>query len=369
MLDTLVEKSRELDLLSDVSKFSKLSIEAMKMSKERNFFLAYHGRHMESDFYGNIHALMKYAGIPLKEKKYFPIVSHEGCILKCEIEFKYKSAVIIPGQYYREKIHRRAPYVPVFTTGPYIHYAESIYSRSQIEDVKKKNGRTLLIFLPHSIENIERKYRKIDFINSVFREYKSQFQSIWLCNYWVDINDPVCEYAESMGIHVVTAGFRFDPLFDCRLKSILEIADAVLCGDIGTFISYALYMGKPIGRLDISNNSTIPDLSLHLNMKKKLQINKEYRDYQKGFTNFFDTQLRNSEEQKKWMDPVSGFEQVRDKEYINHVFSISKDIWLQCEGDLFRYPEAVRKVYSLYEEQAEIYKMAILKSAVGAYID
>lgn len=69
------------------------------------------------------------------------------------------------------------------------------------------------------------------------------------------------------------------------------------------------------------------------------------------------------------MNVISGFDQIKAPEYIRKIFDISKDIWLQCEGDLFQYPEAVRQIYSIYDKQLEFNKMEILKSAVGAYID
>lgn len=369
ILDKLAEESSKIDLLADVSEFAKVSKEALRMNREENLSLMHRGMKGESDFYGNLQTIMNYAGISENDRKYFPIVSHQDCMPIYTPAFQYKTAVIMSGKYYRRKIHERAPYVPVFSIGPYIYYAESIYSQQELQYVKEKTGRMLLAFLPHSIESVKRKFDRNDFIDSLIREYKIQFECIWLCVYWADINDSVCEYARDRGIHVVTAGFRFDSKFNQRLKTILELADAVVCGDIGTFISYALLMNKPIGRLRISNDDTIIDGELKLDLEKKLQLTKDYKIFKEKFYILFDRKLKNTKEQKEWMSDVAGFNQVRDKEYIKRIFEISRDIWNMCRCDLKKYPEAVRKVYDFYEESYEFDKMAILKTAVGSYVD
>ncbi len=368
ILDKLVEESSKIDMLTDISEFAKIAKEALRMNREENLMLMYRGIKGESDFYGNLQAIIKYAGIYETDRKYFPIVSHQDCMPIYTPAFEYKSAVIMSGKYYRKKIHERAPYVPVFSIGPYIYYADGIYSQQKLKTVKEKIGRMLLAFLPHSVENVQRNYNRNGFIDSLIAEYKRQFESIWLCVYWADINDPVCKYAEDIGIHVVTAGFRFDSKFDERLKTILELSDAVVCGDIGTFIAYSLLMKKPIGRLNISNNDTITDGELKLDLERKLQLTNDYKTFTKDFYILFDKELKIAEEQINWMNDVCGFNQIRDKEYIKDIFDISKDIWEMCKYDLQKYPEAIRKVYSTYDVNYIFNKMAILNEAVGSYV-
>lgn len=367
ILHDLSRQSEKLDLIKDISNFAVLSANVLSMSKGKNVLLSYYGDGGEGNYYGNVQAIMKYAKIPEEELRYFPIVSHAGCMQLFTTAFLYKSAVVMPGAYYKQKIHERAPYVPVFTIGPYIHYAEGIYNADKVKREKEKNGKTLLIFLPHTIEYVDRLYDRREFIDEVLRKYSEEFQSIWCCAYWTDVNHPVCEYAESKGIHVVTAGFRFDSNFDRRLKTILEMADAVVVGDVGTFIAYALYMGKSVARVDISDNATITDRQCRSELERKLQMADEYA-FEKSFRQIFTEELKNTVEQKKWMDSITGFEQVKDKEYIQNIHEISKDIWMQCEGDLLRYPEAVRQVYAQYDKYFEFRKMAILRDAVGAYV-
>ena len=146
------------------------------------------------------------------------------------------------------------------------------------------------------------------------------------------------------------------------------MADAVVVGDVGTFIAYALYMGKTVARVEISDNATINDRQCRSELERKLQMVDEYA-FENSFRQIFTEELRNTVEQKKWMNSVTGFDQIKDKEYIWNIYEISKDIWMQCEGDLLRYPEAVRQIYFKYDKSLEFRKMAILRDAVGAYVD
>jgi len=369
VINSLAEQSSKIDLLMDISEFKKLSSEALRLNREENLCLGHSGWNKEGHFYGNMHALMKYASIPEEEMKYFPLVSHNDGLPLYTTAFGYKSAVIFSGNYFRKKVHERAPYVPVFSVGPFIHYAENFYDESRIREEKNTYGKTLLAFLPHTIENVERAYSREQFIDEIVKIYGFQFSRILLCVYWADINDKVCDYAQEKGMHIVTAGFRFDVKFDSRLKTILELSDAIVCADIGTFIAYALYMGKPIARVDISDNQTIVEGLLKSTLERQIQLTDDYNAFGKKFYQLFDEKLKSTKAQKDWMNEVSGFDQIRDAEYIRRIFQISKDIWIQCEGNLEEYPEAVRQVYAQYNKHADIDNMWILKTAVGAYID
>lgn len=368
ILSELVRKSSECDLLEDITALKEQSAEALRLYREENLLLRHYGFNAEGQFYGNLQALVRYAGISEEERKYFPVVSHYDSIPEYGVAFAYKSSVIMSGTYFREQIHKRAPYVPVFSVGPFIHYAENIYDKDKINVLKKKNGKTLLAFLPHSIESKDINYGREKFIDLILAAYNNCFDSIWLCVYWADINHPVCEYAQEKGIHVVSAGFRFDTDFDRRLKTIFELSDAVVCGDMGTFIAYALHMGKPIARLNTNLSENLHEAQFS-GLEKSIELTQDYKIFMDRFCQLFDDEFKATKEQKDWMNGVSGFDQIRSAEYIKNIFQISKDIWLQCEGNMQRYPEAVRQVYRMYEKLLDFDKMSVLRTAVGAYVD
>ena len=365
ILTKMVMESTKIDLLKNTKLLKNVSEEALRKNKEENFSLFYQGFWQEGQLYGNLQALIEYAGILEYERKYYPELSHNDAIKFYGIPFTYKTAVILSGTYYRDKIHKRAPWVPVFSVGPYIHYAKSIYEKEKITALKQKNGKTLVAFLPHTTEFDSRVFKRKSFIDKLLGLYGNCFETIWLCVYWADINDAVCKYAQEKGIHVVSAGLRWDIDFDRRLKTIFELSDAVVCGDIGTFVSYAIYMQKPIGRININEDKTLNESHLY---DKEKQIMLEDKLFIEQFNELFDEELRITDKQKQWMNEVCGFDQIRNAEYIRKIFSITKDIWIQCEGDMNYYPEAVRQVYRQYDKRMEFDKMSILRTAVGAFV-
>ncbi len=368
VIDEYVNKCKELDLLSDISRFKKLAKDILLLTKE--YGTPYRsGRLWEASHYGNLQALVDYAQIDEDLNRYSPLVSHIECVPVLSAEF-YKEATVMSGEYYKHRIHKRYPYVPVFSVGPYIYYASGIYSNSRLSRIKKEIGRMLLVFLPHSEEFVSRLFNKNSFIDAILKKYKNDYDSIWLCAFWVDINDGVCTYAEEQGIHVVTAGFRFDNDFDKRLKTIIELSDNILCADIGTFIPYSLLLKKPISRMPIEDLKHLPELEFEGNNQiKDIQLGDAFKEFENGFKRLFNDEFILNKEQYNWLEPYAGFSRVRNKEYIKNIFNITRDIILRCEELNEDYPAAVRNVYYYYNKKDMIKEMIVLKSAVGGYID
>lgn len=364
ILEEYSTKTDELDMLSDIAEFQKLAEEIQRISKKENMWLAYQGYNLEGCYYGNAQNLLKYAGVEIENIKFMPTVSHQDCFPLYSVGTQYRNSVIFPGTYFKKEVHRHFPYIPVFSVGPYIHYANGIYSRNQIDIIKKQIGRTLLVYMPHSIENINREFSKKNFIDNVLQHYGKEFSKTYLCMYWADVNDPICEYAMEKGMTVVSAGFRFDKNFNSRQKSLLELADAVVFGDVGTFISYALYMRKPVGRVEITNNSTISDKQYTSEEEKKLQFNLEYKRYCKQFYNIFSDEIRLDKCMYEWSDPLNGFEQIKTPDEIREIISISRDIIEECDDRLNRYDDAVHSVLLRYKKNDEK-KYNILKEAIS----
>lgn len=363
------ERSYKHNWLDDISELKIMTDEVLQLYRESKEIPRSSGRLWESYYYGNLPTLYKYAGCPIENIEYSPNICHANASPVFSAEF-YKSAVIVSGVYYKEKIRKRYPYVPVFTVGPYIYYAENYYSLEKIRETKKNIGKMLLVMLPHSMEFTERDYEKNKFIDSILMKYQRRFDSIWLCVLWIDINDPVCEYAKSCGVHIVSAGFRFDDMFNVRLRTIIELCDALVCGDIGTFIQYALCLNKRVGRMKISKENPYWEVKeIKRETDRKIQISEEYFEYKKQFISIFDERLIHSKRQMIWANPLAGFDQIRNKEYVKCIFEISRDIWIQSKGFIKDYPKAVRDVFFHYYMKNDVEKMVILKQAVGGYID
>lgn len=368
LLMELVSESCKKEPLEDISALREISKEAKRLHFEENLMLAHYGFHSEGQYYGNMRVLLDYAGIKEEDISYFPEVSHADSMPVYYVDFMYRTAVIMSGVYYRNRIHKRTPWIPVFSVGPYIHYAQGIYSQEKVSELKRRNGRTLLAFLPHSIEGYEKKYSYKTFIDGILKIYGIKFDKIMVCVYWADTDSMACSYAQEKGMQVVSAGLRWDEKFDQRLKTLFELTDAVVCGDVGTFISYAVYMNKPIGRIDgeVEKDLYVMQLS---DAEKTLGAGKEYLEFMSEYNRLFDSKLRIDPAHRKYMDPFAGFDQIRSIEYIKNISKISKDIWMRSEGDMRCYPEAVRQVYRKYEKQNDFCKMSMLREATGAFVD
>lgn len=369
ILDEYVNKTDKLDLLSDVSEFKKLTKEVMELNRQKQLCLHKWGINSEGLMYGNTDILLEYGHIPADEQRYFPCVSHQCVFPLYSVGFQYNHAVIFQGEYFKKKIQKRFPYIPVFSVGPYINYAKEMYNDKEKLEMKDKIGKMLLVFLPHTIENIKRQYDKKDFIDSVIRKYNKIYDTIWMCSYWADINDSACDYAESRGIHIVSAGFRFDRHFNNRLKTIISLSDAVVCGDIGSFIMYSLYMNKPVYRLPISENDTISDYEFKSDFEKKYQFGEEYISYKTKFYEIFNENTYNIDIQKQWSETLAGYNLIKTPDEIKNIHIISKDIWEACDGIMKYYSEAIHSVYKKYQENNETEKILLLKDAVGIYLN
>lgn len=366
LLDIYAKRSKEIDLIEDGLLLKEDAIEILKKHKEGATLLHY-GIGAEGNFYGNLETLIEYAEYEDYERIYAPNVSHNALKPTKTTETMFDTAVIVSGKYYQKRIHKWKPYIPVFSVGPYIQYATGIYSTEKTKRTKEKNGKTVTVFLPHSIENISRYYSKNEFIDDVIKEYGKNFDTIYLCVYWADLAEDCCLYAREKGIKIITAGFRFDKLFTKRLRTIFDLSDAVAGGDLGTHYMYALTLNIPISRIGITNNTSIYDIEYGDSLMKKVQFDQKYKDYEHEFYDVVRTEFLCTERQKDWCRPYSGIGIKRSKDYIHNIFDISKDILLECEGKLDDYPRAVRTVYNRYVKEHDSDKMEILINATGNY--
>ena len=373
-VDEFVAASRKMDLLQDTADFAALVQEILAYWQENNWNgggIAYYGRRGESDEYGNMSALLEYAGITEEEAVDFPKVSHHIWPVSGLMgTYEYRSAVIFAGTHYKKCINERFGWLPVFSVGPYVHYAKPYYNAAETEAIRKKYGKIITAFLPHSIEYVERDYDAEKFIDDVIEMYGNQADSLWLCVYWTDINKSVIQYAKDKGMHVVSAGIRPDTYFIRRLKSIMEISYATVVSEYGTNVTYSIYLGKPVGLL--KSDVSIKNDALKYQKLSPIDLEIFYgsaydRDIQR-FKNLVNEKLVITPEQIAYFDEMVGFSQVKTPAEIRHIYEISRDLWQTAEYNVQKYPLAVYELYKNYYKQGEFEKMQLLKGAIGNYI-
>lgn len=131
-----------------------------------------------------------------------------------------------------------------FSVGPFIHYADSLFSKEKIVLEKKRLGKNIIIFPGHSLSYIIQNYDKHGLINEI-KNLAKDFDSVRICLYWADIQLGLHKYYTELGYECITAGHILDPNFLPRLKSIIQIADLTISNDVGTQLGYSVYLDKP----------------------------------------------------------------------------------------------------------------------------
>jgi len=134
----------------------------------------------------------------------------------------------------------------IITIGPYIKYAQPLYTSEEIISKKILLGKTLVVFPSHSIDSIYAKYdinQFIQYITSFKNEFN--FNKVLVCLYWKDIALGMDQQYISANFSVVSAGHIYDACFLSRLKTILLLADATLTNAVGTHVGYAITLNKP----------------------------------------------------------------------------------------------------------------------------
>ncbi len=143
--------------------------------------------HSQNDFYGNAAILKRYAGLPT------------GYALKVVTEH----APQYPGMQWHVDLEARVPGFITSSTkslsyiyknsgklgyavGPYIAYAQNILPAKERTAWKKKLGKNLLVYLPHSSHHTGIYFDEADILKKIKKHSKS-FDSISICIYWNDL--------------------------------------------------------------------------------------------------------------------------------------------------------------------------------------
>ncbi|MDR0680864.1 MAG: hypothetical protein LBG15_03275 [Dysgonamonadaceae bacterium] len=135
----------------------------------------------------------------------------------------------------------------VIAIGPYIKGAEFFKTQKELDLLKQKYGKILLVFPSHSIKTIHAKYDEADLMKEIFR-IENDFDMIFICLYWKDILDKqrLLSYEKYISdkIKIVSAGHSSDPNFLSRLKDLIWLSDVTMSNNIGTHLGYSICMGK-----------------------------------------------------------------------------------------------------------------------------
>ncbi|MEE0679985.1 MAG: hypothetical protein U0N53_07985 [Ruthenibacterium sp.] len=236
---TLISK---VDSIQDYETFANLT----KQMKNEKRVQQERGYGPEARLYGYYREMECYA----RRKPYlFPLipglshgVSFIAQINRWSLDNSISFGYMGPNMY---TLTRKETEVPIFVLGPYIHYARHYYDEEKRKNLKRELGRVLLVFPNHSCEANETGVRQDErLLECIYSKYAKDFDTVMVCVYWHDIDAEILDEYRARGAKIVSAGFRGDQNFVCRLKTIISLADLVVGDDIGTNIGFCYYMGK-----------------------------------------------------------------------------------------------------------------------------
>lgn len=288
--------------------------------KNKRFFC--HELYMGNFLYGTANTLRMYSDYKKPIKACIEHGIYFGDFInKDEVLKSGYSTVITFGDSRKDIILRHKNDKNVICIGPYIQYAEPILDDGEIKNIRRKNGKTLLVFPSHSIGGIDIKYNINSFIGKV-NDFKKKygFKTVLVCLYYKDIEKGVDREYINEGFCVVSAGRREDQDFLRRLKSFILLSDYAISNNIGTHIGYTILLNVPhtILRQDIKYISTKVDSKKHIEniydnlaVMQKKEIFEAFREYVPKIT----------ETQRRICDKYWGFRYVMNKEKLKEILT------------------------------------------------
>ena len=243
---------------------------------------------------------------------------------------------------YRYGVIRRFVNRPIFRVGPYIQYAEPYYTEEEMSAKKKRLGRTLLVFPSHGTNESEVSHDQIAYLEKV-KCLAKDFDSVIINVFWWNLCDPIVERFESEGFKVVSAGFRDDPRFLSRLKTIIELSDLVVGDEIGTHVGYALSLKRPYIHLPVHKRKNV-------HFKDKNEMSGIDVKIKSDLIEYFDGE-HSLAEQLNACDPYWGFSHSKSEDELSAICSISQDIARLSNSWVGQYKRAAKNLLELFVEK------------------
>lgn len=327
----------------------------------------------ESLLYGHIQSLVRYAGLAWDEKYLLsmPAIEH-GISWHDKVyshDFNHATCYISQGAYKAQTIRTLRPNMPHFIIGPYIHYACSYASEMPFRQFKENLGRTLLVFPAHTYELSSLSYEKSRFVATVEKLMDvRRCDSLVVCAYWHDVDDPLLDQLASIGARIVSAGFRQDPLFIRRLRALIELSDCTASNAIGTNIGYSLHLHKPFVFLS-GGRATVRDHDKRYTDSESRLIKEAEEHIGKEFGEFYVTAGSNnaltSGQEEIFSTYWGGSARIKTPKDIRSIISLANMIFDYSGGLKKKHAAAVNAVIRDLGQNGDGHGLGLLMDALG----
>ncbi len=285
--------------------------------------------------YGYYQEIMKYAGADEDKIPYITTLEH-GIRFRTQSwkgsHFQYSICCACQGPGRISEVYSLYPWKPVFVLGPYIHYAAPYYSSEKEQKIKSQLGKVLLVFPSHSWELGKQKTENSLF-DIIYKKYADNYDTVLVCTYWNDIDAPIIDLFAQKGAIIVSAGFRNDPNFIRRLKSIISLADDVVVDDLGTNIGFCKYMNKPV-YFECFSPRVLDD---------KFYV----ENFNRFHEAFYSENMKFSEKQLQQQDKLykffwGGEEYLKTPDEVKDICDVLKEMCLSSHYNINKMPEFIR---------------------------
>ncbi len=148
--------------------------------------------------------------------------------------------------------------VPARAIGPWIRFAKPLLSAMQIARQKKQWGKTLLVVLAHSWDQVKRSMDLSHCIEAVEAVAKKEdYQHVVWLRHWKDPEDlPLRD-----GWIKACNGHRSNPWFLDSMRTLLELSDGLASNAFGTHLGYAEALGIRLHWIDVDVEQQLDALS------------------------------------------------------------------------------------------------------------
>ena len=315
----------------------------------------------ESMRYGHAKTIMDYAGIKTDYAN-FPIVQH-GFRYTYPLKY-YTSACVFMDERDRFLHNQRNPYIPAFAFGAYIRYAKNLLTEQQMLEKKNKLGKSVLIFLTHSIEQQEVGYDQNYVFDEITKKYMRLYDTVMVCAYWNDVEQPIYQKLSDAGVRVVSAGLRWDENFICRLRTIMELCDKVIIYGFTSAVLHSLAMNKPTMIINVDKHIIFAANDYALSHNKKFETDEGF--YKLLYQKYGSPPHEISSEQQIQLDNFFGLNIHKSKHEIIKIYEMCCDIWDSCNHILKDYVSGVCSTYNKYQCEYNFEKLNLLSNAIRA---
>lgn len=342
-VNQLAQKMSRYDTIQDTESLLDLK---QKIIRDGKTYCSYDGNKTNFRLYGIGEALF---GNQIDKVEFLPSTEH-GLIFHdsnwSDTAFTARASCITFGEF-RKKILRRYYDTPIFEVGPYVQYAVPYYSEKKMSEWKERLGKTLLVFPMHSTDDSELSYSIKMYINKI-KEIAVDYDSVLVCMFWWNLDMPIVEAFKQEGFKVGSAGYREDPMFLRRQRTMIEVADHIVTDAIGTHVGYCYQFGKIVEVIDSGTKTHIYD-----DVFMKSQIDKIESAILSGDKNLIDKTM-----QFYWGSDIS-----YSKEELNKIAEINEEITINGRFWVKNYFKEAQKLIKKYREFDEI-KYNLLKRAL-----